>query len=633
MLKSMRKNLKSLSIFLWLVVFSFVFFIFVDWGAGRLGPNVNMDTIAWVKKHRILTTDFKRTLLEREDMMKRKYGEKARVYINNPQFPQTVLQQMIQETVLTMKAEELGIRATDDEVRDKILSYPVFKNKDGSFVGYERYRSTLAYFHMTIPQFEDSLRKEIIINKLQKFLTAGITATPQEAFEEFKNENESANISYYFVKFSDVPVKTDINEKELKDYFSKHKSEFKIPEKRTFEYVLFSTDEYVKKVILTERDLKNYYDENIERFKVPEKRHIKRIFVKKSADADKKISEALKELKSGKDFSEVAKKYSEDKKAKDGGDWGAFEWRYFVSPEEKDEIQKLNENSVSPIIKSDKGYSIVFLDKLEPEKVSSFEEVKERIKSYLKFQKAQELILKDAENFYKKLGKKDIEKFAKKKGYKVLEAKEMTSNDTIPNIDPTGAVAKAVFKLNRAGKSTKPVFTFKGVVVAQLKNIIKERQAKYDEISDKVKEAYMDFLKKQSAKKIADEIYKKIKNGEQVDTTLPFLTFKDSVNVKHNAFINGIGYIKSVEKYVFSAPLNDISSPFFTEKGYLIVKVLEKNLKTMVDFKKEKDETMKKLIETKKNSFLLSYLQKLMEEYKVKINNYVLETFTKRGNK
>jgi len=71
----------------------------------------------------------------------------------------------------------------------------------------------------------------------------------------------------------------------------------------------------------------------------------------------------------------------------------------------------------------------------------------------------------------------------------------------------------------------------------------------------------------------------------------------------------------------------------FTEKGYLIVKVLEKNLKTMVDFKKEKDETMKKLIETKKNSFLLSYLQKLMEEYKVKINNYVLETFTKRGNK
>ncbi len=631
MLKSMRKNLKSLSIFLWIVIFSFVFFIFVDWGAGRLGPNVNMDTIAWVKKHRILTADFKRTLLEREDYIKREQGEKARAYLNSPQFPQMVLQQMIQETVLIMKAEELGIRATDEEVREKILSYPVFKNKDGSFVGYERYKQTLAYFHMTIPQFENSLRKGIIIEKLKQYLTAGITATPEEAFQEYKNDKESAKISYYLIKFNEVPIKTDINENELKKYFNEHKSDFKIPEKRTFKYVLFSTDEYKKKVNLSESDLRKYYDENIDRFKIPEKRFIKRIFVKKSDTAKDKIDEALKELKAGKDFSEVAKKYSEDKKAKNGGDWGAFEWRYFVTPEEKSEIEKLSENSVSPVIKSDKGFSIIFLYKLEPAKVSTFDEVKDRIKSYLTYQKTQELVLKDAQDFYKKLGKKDIEKFAKKKGYKVREAKELTNTDSIPNVDPSGAVAKSVFQLKKVGEATEPVFTFKGAVVAQLKKITKERQAKYDEVDDKVKEAYTNFLKRESAKKIAEQILSKIKSGQEIDTTLPYIKYKDSVTIRHNAYVNGVGYLKSVERYVFKAPVNSISSPFYTESGYLIVKVLEKDLKTKADFEKEKEAVMKKLIETKKNSFLLSYLQKLMEEYNVKINNYVLETFTKKG--
>jgi hypothetical protein len=78
MLKKMRKNVKHLSIFLWIVVFSFVFFIFVDWGSGRFGPNANMDTIAWVKKSRILTPDFRRTLFEREDMMKKKIRGKSK---------------------------------------------------------------------------------------------------------------------------------------------------------------------------------------------------------------------------------------------------------------------------------------------------------------------------------------------------------------------------------------------------------------------------------------------------------------------------------------------------------------------------------------------------------------------------
>ena len=36
MLSTMRKNLKSLSWTLWLVILTFIGFIFVEWGSGRL---------------------------------------------------------------------------------------------------------------------------------------------------------------------------------------------------------------------------------------------------------------------------------------------------------------------------------------------------------------------------------------------------------------------------------------------------------------------------------------------------------------------------------------------------------------------------------------------------------------------
>ena len=126
MLKGMRKNVKSLSIFLWVVIFSFVFFIFVDWGAGRLGPNANADTVAWVGGDRILTADFNTALRDRKEMINRRYGEQAKQIVNDPQFPARVLQEMVQERIMTLEADRLGIKASDDEVKGKIQTYPVF---------------------------------------------------------------------------------------------------------------------------------------------------------------------------------------------------------------------------------------------------------------------------------------------------------------------------------------------------------------------------------------------------------------------------------------------------------------------------------------------------------------------------
>ncbi|WP_457641876.1 SurA N-terminal domain-containing protein, partial [Persephonella sp.] len=76
--------------------------------------------------------------------------------------------------------------------------------------------------------------------------------------------------------------------------------------------------EYIK-VNLTEDDLKEYYEKNKDKFKEPESVKVRYIYIKidptdpKGREkARKRAQEALKEIKEGKDFGDVAYKYSHD---------------------------------------------------------------------------------------------------------------------------------------------------------------------------------------------------------------------------------------------------------------------------------------------------------------------------------
>jgi len=630
MLDKMRKNLKSLSIFLWLVIFSFVFFVFVGWGSGKLTPDKSTNTVAWVGNNRILTSDFRKMILDREEMLKERYGQQASKIMNNPQFISSLLYQVIQQNILSMKAEDLGIQATDEEVRDKIMSFPVFKDKKGNFIGYEMYRRILAYNHKTVQEFEDSLRKEIMIDKLRKYVTSGITITPEEAFEEYKNENEKAKIDYFLIKSDKIEINRKISENELKDYFKKHKSEFTIPEKRSIKYVLFSREDYKDEVSIEEEDLKEYYNNNITRFRKPEERYIKRIFVDKSTNnAKEKIEEALKLLKEEGNFSKVAKKYSEDKKADEGGDWGEKEWAYYVTQEERQKINELTEGSISDIVESEKGYSIIYLYKHQPEEVTSFEEAKERIRPMVEYQKIQSKVLEDAKEFNKKLGKKDIETYAKENNYKIKQEKNLSSSDAIKNVDPTGAVAKAVFELKSIGDTTEPIYTFSGAVVAQITDIKPERDAMFDEVDYKIEESYEKELKRKKALKVSKELRESLKTNKKFEESVIYLDSKKDFEINHEGNIPEVGKVDAVEKFVFKADIGSISEPIFTNKGYLIIRLNDKTIMTKEDFRKEKVKIIEDLVESRKESFFLSYLQNLRDEYKVKINNYVLESFTK----
>ena len=70
--------------------------------------------------------------------------------------------------------------------------------------------------------------------------------------------------------------------------------------------------------------------------------------------------------RSGEDFAELAKQYSEGPTGPMGGDLGAFARGRMVKPFD-DAVFSMNEGEISDIVESQFGFHVIKLEKIEPE--------------------------------------------------------------------------------------------------------------------------------------------------------------------------------------------------------------------------------------------------------------------------
>jgi PPIC-type PPIASE domain./SurA N-terminal domain. len=379
MLKTMRKNVKTLTPVLWIVIATFVIAIFAVWGgAGRLGEANRANTLVQINNQRITADEYFQILRQRIEALKKQYPDLNTNLIKQINLPQQILEQLIQQNMLLEIAHKMGIKASDQELQEKIISYPVFQ-RDGKFVGFKEYKQILDWNHIPVQKFEDSLRQEIILNKVTRLLTAGVVVSEEEVWENYKNQNDTAKIEYLVAPIEKVQLNFKPTEEEIKSYFEKNKAQYRVPEKREGKYVFLKTDSLKKEIAVSDSEIEKYYKDNINQFKEPAKIKVSRIFLPYT-EADKKQvmdqAQSLKnKLNSGEDFSHLAKTYSKDDKAKNGGDWGYSDWQSLSAPEIQ-AINKLETGQISEVIDTGNGAAIFKVTEKMPEITRSLAEVK-----------------------------------------------------------------------------------------------------------------------------------------------------------------------------------------------------------------------------------------------------------------
>ncbi len=233
MLKSMRRNVKSLKPVLWLIVITFVAAIFTIWGgAGRLGEENRSDTLATIGGDRIASDEYYQALRVRLESIQKQFGGELNAnLIQQLGVPQQTLEQLVQQRLLVKIAKDMGLRATDAEVRAKIVAYPAFQ-QDGRFVGFEDYKRVLDYNHIPLAEFENGLRQDVVIGKVVRVLTAGLFVTDEEVWDGYRKQNDTAKIEYLVAETAKVEIAEKPSEAELRARFDKERLELQDPREK-----------------------------------------------------------------------------------------------------------------------------------------------------------------------------------------------------------------------------------------------------------------------------------------------------------------------------------------------------------------------------------------------------------------
>jgi len=153
--------------------------------------------------------------------------------------------------------------------------------------------------------------------------------------------------------------------------------------------------ELASKIHITETDLQTYYAANKDKYAEPTKARISHILVDSKDQAD----ELIKRINNGEDFENLAKEFSIDKSTKEKGgkiETDVTKGSYIPGIGESEELNKKIFSAAGATLldepfKTDKGWEIVKVDEIEPEKQKSFDQVRQQIMVALMNQKRQDV--------------------------------------------------------------------------------------------------------------------------------------------------------------------------------------------------------------------------------------------------
>jgi peptidyl-prolyl cis-trans isomerase D len=277
MLKTLRDQFKHLKWILWFVVFLFVFFIFVDWGTGRARTRGLAGLAARVGSVSISEAQFLQEMRSTEQRYRSMYGDQYDKVRDKLDLASMTIQNIVDRYLLLEEARRMGLEVTDKELLAKIMSFPSFKRSDGSFVGEDLYGRILRANQTSPEEFEDGLRHELILGKLQQVLGAGIVIPDADVEQEYRRRNETASFDVLFVPVTREPAGLTVTDADAKAYYDAHQARFSHPAQRQLRYLLVDDTRLRRTLTVPEKQISEYYAGHQQEFQQPEElnaRHI-----------------------------------------------------------------------------------------------------------------------------------------------------------------------------------------------------------------------------------------------------------------------------------------------------------------------------------------------------------------------
>ncbi len=633
MLDRMRRHKGWLKWSLALVCVTFVIFYIPDFLREKASGSLPSDQIATVAGRAVSVAEFRRAYQSQLQAYRGAYGANvSEQLLKQLGIEQQVLQQMIDEVASTAEAERLGIKVGDEEIQQRILSIPAFQ-VNGQFIGEQRYRDLLNMQRppMNPSEFESSLRRSLMVEKLRAVLTDWIMVSDQEADAEYTTRNQKVKIQ--LVTFSADTFRKDVTaaDAEIAAYFEKHKEDYRIGERRKIKYLVVDVEQLRPQSVVTSREIERSYNSNIEMYTTPEQVRASHILLKtqgKDEAAVRKTAEKiLAEAKAGADFAGLAKKYSEDERtAKQGGDLDYIS-RNSQVPEFEQAAFAMEPGAISDVVKTMYGFEIIKVADKKPATTRTLDEVRAQIREQLARDKAQ----KAADALATEVGQAikapaDLDKVALARGWKVQESGFFTRDEPVMDLGGSAQLATQVFSM-KEGDVSPAIQVSRGYAFVTVTGKQDPSLPKLEDVRDRVRDDTIKEKAKALALARATSIASSLKSGADFAAAAKKagLEAKTSELVARGAALPDVGISAAVDKAAFSLTPGTVSDPIETTNGTAIIKVLQREDVTPGQVASGRDTTKQELLNERRGRFFSSYMVKAKQKMGIEINRQVLD--------
>ncbi|RIY31394.1 hypothetical protein CKF54_06735 [Psittacicella hinzii] len=431
--------------------------------------------------------EFQQAYQQRYNQLLQSYGqeefEKFMTPANEQLLRMAVLDNLINDRLRLLYANDIGVSITDNEIIQNIRNNSMFHGADGQY-SEDRIRAFLNYYGLTTQQYFGILANQMRDQFITNLLNNSYVTTDKELDTNIRLSFATAHVQVAQLDASANAASIEATAEQVQNYYDLHRDNYAIPAKASLSFIRYNRAELAAKAPKpTEEEMRAYYDVNPQLFN-SSVYDLSAIVV----DNEETANKVIEALKNGMSFTEAVKTYSTDVAARfNDGSLGNLSTNqlpaYF-----KNVVPEMQVHTYSnPVKDSDGKYHIAFLNAKQSSTVS-YADAKAQINSTLTRANEQTYL----QNLFAKVQEVvesygNISQVAKILELPVITTSEFTSS-SLPSMIPSD-VARLAFtgdmQVNRVN-SPQGIADSNDEIITQLDSYTASEYPTLEEVKDRV---------------------------------------------------------------------------------------------------------------------------------------------------
>ncbi|MGH9394614.1 MAG: peptidylprolyl isomerase [Terriglobales bacterium] len=539
-----------------------------------------------------------------------------------PMLGQEVLRKLVIQQAVMDQASSLGLTPTTAEIVQAAQQQAPELYPGGKYVGDDQAAQMLAQAQLTLPQFLDQIRQQLMTSKIVNLVTDPVRVSPEQVRQQFETDNEKAVMDYVVLKPSDLESQVQVTPAALEAYYKQHQAVYNSPEKRKLEVLLANQAQIATQIPVTDAAVELYYRQNLATYSHPERVKAAHILLKfpsqnpsaaEIAATKTRAEDVLKQVQAkGADFGALAKKYSQDDgSASQGGELGFIQRNQTVANFEKVAFS-LQPGQISGLVQTEYGFHIIKVEAHEAAHVQPLSEVHDQIVATQQKDQA----VDRAQNLMNQAATlaqtTPLPQVAQQLKLQYFATAPLAKTDPVTGIGVNPDFAAAVFSTN-AGGITPPLQVAQGFALAKVDAIVPPGPQPLDAVRDAVTSDYKQEQAKQLALSRAQALEQAAKkSGFKAAAASLHLPLKTSAPLTRGGSLPDAGAIASFADVLFALQPGAVGPVTATGNSELVYALVSKVQPTDADFAAQQASITDKLVNQKRQDVFNAYQDALV---------------------